>query len=666
MLRTVHPLPGLTEWVLAFNVQWYGHGGSYRKGHAMRNLPTRIALTPPAVLLVLAAAVHAQNAAEEKPAPTSFEELEAGITGILEETATPGVGIAVVSPDEILWIAGIGKADVASGRPATAETLFRIGSTSKGFVSLAVLKLQEEGRLSLDDTLRERAPEIEFVNRWEETDPVRLVHLLEHTSGFDDIHLAEYASNDPKPVTLREGLDHHPDSRITRWRPGTRFSYCNSGPAAAAYVVEKVTGQRFEDYVQASFFEPIGMTSATYFLTEEVERGGATLYQADGMTPNPYWHISMRPSGAINASARDMAAYLRFYLQRGSLDGQPLLSQASIERMERATSTWGAQAGLGAGYGLSNYTSAEQGFVFHGHEGGVNGGLTEMAYLPEHGLGYAFMINSGNGESYSGISDLVRGFLVRNLPEPRLPTPAMVPTELASIYAGFYIPASPRAAVEQFADNIVGQVRLSTNGESLHLEPLLVGDARDYVAVTDRLARRSGRSLTSLALLETGNDATFIEADSQTFRRIPGWIAWGKIVWLAMATFLLATSILFALVWVPRRLFGRLKIAPHLSVRVWPLVSILALVGFVAIFVVGLADAIPRLGQVTVYSVGQMVLSIVFAATALWALVAVLRARNARMNRIVWWHSLVVAASANSIALYLLYWGLIGLRTWSY
>ena len=61
-----------------------------------------------------------------------------------------------------------------------------------------------------------------------------------------------------------------------------------------------------------------------------------------------------------------------------------------------------------------------------------------------------------------------------------------------------------------------------------------------------------------------------------------------------------------------------------------------------------------------------MVLSIVFAATALWALVAVLRARNARMNRIVWWHSLVVAASANSIALYLLYWGLIGLRTWSY
>jgi len=632
----------------------------------MRNLPTRIALTPLAVLLVLAAAVHAQDAAEEEPPPTTFEELQTRITGILEATGTPGVGIAVVSPEEILWIAGIGLADVASGRAATPETLFRIGSTSKGFVSLAVLKLQEEGRLSLDDTLRERAPEIEFVNRWEEKDPVRLVHLLEHTSGFDDIHLAEYASNDPKPVTLREGLDAHPDSRITRWRPGTRFSYCNSGPAVAAYVVEKVTRQPFEDYVRANFFEPIGMTSATYFLTEEVERGGATLYQADGVTPYPYWHISMRPSGAINASARDMAAYLRFYLQRGSVDGQALVSRISIARMETATSTWGARAGLSAGYGLSNYTTAEQGFVFHGHNGGVNGGLTEMAYLPEHGLGYAFMINSGNGEALSDISDLVRGFLVRDLPEPQMPPPATVPAELASTYAGYYVPASPRAALMQFADNIAGQVRLSADGEKLRLEPFPVGDAREYLAVTDRLARRSEQSLTSLALLETGNGTTFIEAGSQTFRRIPGWIAWGKIVWLAVATFLLATSILFALVWVPRRLFGRLKTAPHIGVRVWPLVSILALVGFATVFVVAMADAIPRLGHVTVYSVGQMTLSIVFAATALWGLVAVFRARNARMNRIVWWHSLLVAASASSIALYLLYWGLIGLRTWSY
>jgi CubicO group peptidase (beta-lactamase class C family) len=122
--------------------------------------------------------------------------------------------------------------------------------------SLSVLKLQHESRLSLNDTVRSRAPDVAFSNPWEATDPVRLVHVLEHTAGFDDVLLCEYASNDPTPLTLAEGLALHPASRTSRWRPGTRVSYSNSGPAVAAYVVEKVSGMRFEDYVTEQWFRP--------------------------------------------------------------------------------------------------------------------------------------------------------------------------------------------------------------------------------------------------------------------------------------------------------------------------------------------------------------------------------------------------------------------------
>ena len=97
-----------------------------------------------------------------------------------------------------------------------------IGSTSKIFVALAVLKLVEQGKLSLDDTLADLAPDVAFENPWEETHPIRVVHLLEHTTGWDDIHLPEYAHNQPDPVSLKEGLDFHPHSRISRWRPGSR------------------------------------------------------------------------------------------------------------------------------------------------------------------------------------------------------------------------------------------------------------------------------------------------------------------------------------------------------------------------------------------------------------------------------------------------------------
>ena len=125
-----------------------------------------------------------------------------------------------------LWVGSLGKANLESAVGADEETMYRIGSTSKMFVALAVLQLVEQGRLSLDDRLADLAPEIEFENRWEDSDPVRLVHLLEHTTGWDDIHLPEYAHNDPTPATLKEGLDFHPHSRESRWVPG---SPCTTG-----------------------------------------------------------------------------------------------------------------------------------------------------------------------------------------------------------------------------------------------------------------------------------------------------------------------------------------------------------------------------------------------------------------------------------------------------
>jgi len=94
---------------------------------------------------------------------------------------------------------------------------------------------------------------------------VRVADLLEHTTGWDDMHLREYAKDAPASMGLREALDYDHHSRISRWPPGTRMAYCNSGPAVAAYIVEKITGQRFEDFVEQNFFGPIGMKTATYF-----------------------------------------------------------------------------------------------------------------------------------------------------------------------------------------------------------------------------------------------------------------------------------------------------------------------------------------------------------------------------------------------------------------
>src|ERR1019366_3369374 len=126
-------------------------------------------------------------AAKAENPPNSIPELQAAIETVLKESKTPGAAIVIVSHDKAEWLTGLGKADV----PVTADTLFRVGSVSKSFVALTALQLQEAGRLKLTDTVRQWVPDVAFVNPWEVTNPVRLVHLMEHTSGFDDMHLRE-------------------------------------------------------------------------------------------------------------------------------------------------------------------------------------------------------------------------------------------------------------------------------------------------------------------------------------------------------------------------------------------------------------------------------------------------------------------------------------------
>ena len=358
---------------------------------------------------------------DEKPKPAqSIDELRQQIEKILKDTHTNGVSISIVHKSGPEWVTGLGIADLAGNRAATADTLFRIGSTSKTFISLSILVLVDQGKLSLDDPLHTLAPEVWFDNPWESSDPVRVVNLLEHTTGWDDLHFREYAKQAPDSMSLREGLDYDHHSRTSRWLPGTRMAYCNAGPAVAAYVVEKITGQRFEDFVQQNLFNPIGMKTATYF--EPAPGTATTLYHPDGRTPFPYSHIIMRPAGAINASANDMAAYLEFDLNRGVANGKQVVPSPDIDRMESPKSTWAAKEGLKAGYGLSNFWSVEDGFVYHGHDGGVDGGLTDISYMPDYGVGYFFSINSESGDAFEKVGKAVRAYITHSLQKPVVPT----------------------------------------------------------------------------------------------------------------------------------------------------------------------------------------------------------------------------------------------------
>ncbi len=633
------------------------------KAHRHSPCRPRILTAARALLLCLPIATLAW-ARDPKPAePTNCAELEKRIEVILKRTLTPGAGVAIVGRDGPEWVAGIGLADVAAGKPATPETLFRIGSVSKGFVSLSVLRLQQEGRLSLRDTLRSRAPDLEFTNPWEADDPVRIVNLLEHTSGWDDLALREFAYNPAMEVTLREGLAYNPKSRTSRWRPGTRFAYSNSGPAAAAFVVERITGQRFEDYVEQNWFKPLHMDTASYLDTPEVESRLTKLYHRDGTTTYPYWHIIVRPSGSINASAREMANYVQFYLDRGSFGGVQLLPLEAIDRMELPTSTYAAREGLQTGYGLSNYATIKGRWVFHGHDGGVGGGLAELAYLPGEGVGYVAMINSSNGGAFMQIGDLLRGYITRKLPKAALP-PVAPPSKTVEDYAGWYEPDSPRSGRNQFLGRILGLTKLSARQSELTLRGLS-GMKRVFVAYSDRFYRSKTATVPTLALIADRSEGTLFEASGETFRRVPAWMPWLECSVTSAALLLMASSLIFAMVWVPRKIFGDLHSVGHLGVRAMPALAALSqLVGFVLLSLLG-EKGIERLGRPTFWSVGIFVTSVAFGVFTVLGLALALRFRNRGIRRLVWWHAFAASAVLTVVVAYLAYWGMLGWRPWA-
>jgi CubicO group peptidase (beta-lactamase class C family) len=595
--------------------------------------------------------------------PSNIEELKASIKEVMQEKNVAAVGVAMIDENGPVWIGSLGFANLENQIPADEHSLFRIGSTSKMFVALSVLQLVEQGKLSLDDKVRDLVPDVEFENPWSDTNPILVSHLLEHTTGWDDLHLVEYANNDPTPISLKEGLDYHPHSRVSRWIPGSRASYCNSGPPVAAYIVEKITGQTFEDYVQDNFFDPLGMKSATYFLDDKVKQKGVTLYD-NGNHPQDYWHIIMRPSGSINASPTDMAKFLAFYLNRGKVNGEALISHASLERMESVKTTNAAKVGQQSGYGLNNYSSIHKSWVYREHNGGVNGGLTELSYLPEANLGHVIMINSGNGEAFKQISQLIRNYETRLL-IPVTPESGLTLSEKHKAIAGLYYPINSRQKMGYFIDRIIKAQSFHVEGNKLVHQSIFGADKNQYYAVSEALFHSDDNEITTLSIASDPLVGDVLHLNSTVYKPTNSLLAYGQLLIMGVWIVTVVSSILFSFVWGIRKLDGKIAKGGATRIRTWPLLASLSVVSFIILFISGASDPFKNLGEPTGYSIGIMLSSMAFAIFSFVSLYTAVKERHTPMNRVVYWYCGLSSVLHFVVALYLWWFGVVGMMTWS-
>jgi len=617
------------------------------------------------VILIWAtlAAAPVQATPDQGDDPQTLDELRAQIQQILTEHKIPGASIALVDRDKTIWAGGVGKADLATGTDVSEETLFRVGSISKSFTALSVLMLVEKGLVDLDARVRDLVPEIEFTNPWEGIHPVKLVHLMEHTTGFDDIHPREYLYVDNPHLTLLEGLAYNPNSRRCRWKPGLHRSYCNSGPPIAAYILEKATGRVFEEFVRENIFDMLGMKNSSFHLPKKANLM-AKGYEADGATEAHYDHITVRPSGALNASSREMANFIRMLINRGAFDETKLVEPETITRMERPKTTLAARAGFTFGYGLGNYGSFENGFEFHGHDGGITGFVSTYAYSSELDLGFFASINKGS-PALREIRSLIAKFLTSDIDKPAIATPSFSETYLQEA-AGYYQLITPRQQIEHVVGRFFSIQMVTLEEGKLYLQPLMGGRRREWIPVSANSFRFKDQPEPSMFNLPDENGALIGQwGGLGNYRKVPGlWIAF-QLAATLMSIILMVTSLVFAFLWVPLKILGKMPEATYLRLRAFPLLAVLSLIAGLMPFAIS-SNLTADFGAMSGMSILVFFGTLLFAVFTLLSLHAAFRSFSIKMNGAIRIHSVLVTLACATVLLYLWSCGMIGIRTWAY
>jgi CubicO group peptidase (beta-lactamase class C family) len=610
---------------------------------------------------VLSLCATAAPADAPKPA-TSLGQLDARLAAMFKDGKIPGAEIAIVEHGKVVLLKAYGLADTAKKIPATTDSVFRAGSISKSITAIAVMTLVEQKKLSLDGKLAELAPEVKFVNPWEKTDPVRLVHLLEHTTGWPDIS-TKILVQDGKGWSVLKGVQFTMPEFTSRWAPGRFSIYNNAGPAVAGVILEKASGQSFNAYVDAHVLRPMGMPTADFDLTPALAPHMAKSYEPSGRE-TPFQNIILPPAGSLNTNARELAQLVRFFLGRGMVDGKQILSPASVDRIERSESNLASKDGFIYGYGLGNAPFPGSGIVFRGHNGEIDSFTSVYGYLTRCDCGYVLMANGGEGVNFATpVSAEVEHYLTRGLACDCGPAPNKQAAAPSADYAGIYSSITPPNNLIKPLTDLAGLSRVTT-GKGLTITGL--GGAGQYELVSPHIFRRLDREQPSVAFVEEGGHVYKLTAFNAA-EKLP---LWRVVLMLAVAAIIVLGTI-FAIVMTPVWLFagfrGRLGERGGCMVRFAPLLSVAALFAAFAMTARVIAgsgtSALNDLATIGPYSLTIFTMSLfcpAFAILGLW-----LGYRKADASMTVRIYAVLVSVAMLAFCAYALPIGWIGLRSWT-
>ena len=393
-------------------------------------------------------------------------DVEAFLDGIvplqLERDDIAGATVAVVKDGKLLFAKGYGYADYEKKKPVSAEeTLFRSGSVSKLFTWTAVMQLVEQGKLDLDRNVNEY---LDFKIPDAFGQPITLKNLLAHTPGFEE-QIKDLFTVGSESPNLGAYLKTHIPARI--YPPGTVPAYSNYGAALAGYIVERVSGRPFNEYVEQNIFKPLGMDHSTFRqpLPPTLASFMSNGYQLASDEPKPFEVVVPFPAGSMSTTASDTARFMLAHLQNGKLDSALMLRPETVQLMHSRLFALDPAANAMA-YGF--YEESRNGRRIIGHAGDTLYFHSDLHLIPDAGVGFFVSHNSLGRGNPPPRTTLWAMFLDRYFPYNASVTPTLESAkEDANAVSGSYI-LSRRSETSFFrVATLIGELTVSPVGDGM-------------------------------------------------------------------------------------------------------------------------------------------------------------------------------------------------------
>ncbi|MDQ3061755.1 MAG: serine hydrolase [Acidobacteriota bacterium] len=448
----------------------------------------------------------ANGIASQQKYRATIEMLDVFVRREMEDKQLPGISVALVDGSQMVWQQGYGFSDRKAKTPITADTVFRVGSVSKLFTDIAVMRLVEQGKLDLDAPVTNYLPDFKPRNAFGKF--VTLRQLMSHRAGLvREPPVGSYF--DSSNPTLGETIKSLNQTALV-YAPETRTKYSNAGIAAVGYVLEKTQKQLFADYLKSTLLEPLEMKQSDFKPTPKITKklARAQMWTVFGKTFDaPVFELGIAPAGSMYTTTGDLARFASALFAADNNSPGAILEKASLEQM------WTPQfaapdqkSGFGLGFSLSEL----EGHRKVGHGGAIYGFSTQFSVLPDDKFGVIVVATEdfSNGVTSRIADTALKAMLAerenKSIPQPEITSP--IDSDFAKKIAGRYTSGDKAFDLIERGDNLS---ILNVNG-GFEARLRFLGEA---LMVDDKFAFGTR--------IVPSSDGNSITVGNETFKRIP-------------------------------------------------------------------------------------------------------------------------------------------------